>query len=418
MKILMLSNIFPPGFIGGYELGALDVALGLKKLGHEIHVLTSDYFLDELDEIGELNVSRSLFCSSISHEVISSETIVKQGLFYNFHNIRAIGSAIRRFCPDMVLLFNISGLGAISIIQYLDKIRIPSVLYLMDNVFQGLDRQSNIYKKYTQSIGKTAIGSLMKVIAMSKNIENEVIETLGHDLGSVTFIPGWVDFDIIQEPQIIIKEKEPVKFVFCSRVAPHKGVDIMLDAADELVKNGFKDFSIDIYGSGQVAVFMQKVKTKNLDSYIKYKGITSKAEMLLILSKYDALLFPTWEREAFGFVASEAAASGCFPIMTNGIGVSEWFFDNYDCLKIDRNVNSLYAAMLQTMLFSKEEFFCIRSTALRSARNNFPFKKWLSIIENICFEMVKKREFKNTNKLSKGVESGLLVLNSLSDDTL
>ena len=47
MRILLINNIFPPGFLGGYELGALDVARGLQKCGHEVLVLTSDYFPDD-----------------------------------------------------------------------------------------------------------------------------------------------------------------------------------------------------------------------------------------------------------------------------------------------------------------------------------------------------------------------------------
>ena len=43
MKVLLLSNVFPPGFIGGYELGALEIANHLTTSGHEVNVLTSDF---------------------------------------------------------------------------------------------------------------------------------------------------------------------------------------------------------------------------------------------------------------------------------------------------------------------------------------------------------------------------------------
>ena len=65
MKILIISEA--SGFIGGYELGALDVAKGLYHCGHEVQVLTSNYFLDDHEELKFLNVSRSLSCLQIVH---------------------------------------------------------------------------------------------------------------------------------------------------------------------------------------------------------------------------------------------------------------------------------------------------------------------------------------------------------------
>ena len=43
MRILIVSNLYPPHHIGGYELGCRDVVEGLKARGHEVKVLTSTY---------------------------------------------------------------------------------------------------------------------------------------------------------------------------------------------------------------------------------------------------------------------------------------------------------------------------------------------------------------------------------------
>ena len=41
MRILLLSNLYPPHVQGGAEILAGDVAAGLENLGHEVMVLTS-----------------------------------------------------------------------------------------------------------------------------------------------------------------------------------------------------------------------------------------------------------------------------------------------------------------------------------------------------------------------------------------
>jgi len=43
MKILVLTNLYPPLSIGGYEERCRDVVEGLRERGHDILVLTSTH---------------------------------------------------------------------------------------------------------------------------------------------------------------------------------------------------------------------------------------------------------------------------------------------------------------------------------------------------------------------------------------
>ncbi|MFA9373807.1 MAG: glycosyltransferase family 4 protein, partial [Poseidonibacter sp.] len=43
MKILILSNYYPPYYIGGYELACFDTVEYLKNAGHDVYILTGDY---------------------------------------------------------------------------------------------------------------------------------------------------------------------------------------------------------------------------------------------------------------------------------------------------------------------------------------------------------------------------------------
>ena len=60
MKILVITNLYPPHEIGGYELRCRDVCDRLKASGHEIHILTSDHRVPGRREIPEPHVSRKL----------------------------------------------------------------------------------------------------------------------------------------------------------------------------------------------------------------------------------------------------------------------------------------------------------------------------------------------------------------------
>jgi glycogen synthase len=138
MRILLLSNVFPPGFLGGYELGALDVARGLQRAGHDVLVLTSDYFPDDDNQMPDLAAERVLQCTEPSRALITASVNIERGLFINSHNLRMLARTILRFSPNRVACFNLAGLGVLGLIRYLVSIGLPPVLYLMDDIFKDL----------------------------------------------------------------------------------------------------------------------------------------------------------------------------------------------------------------------------------------------------------------------------------------
>lgn len=410
----MISNIFPPGFVGGYELGALDCAQGLLAAGHQINILTSDYFQDDAGELRELNVERSLECRYISHRLNTdtSDTALSEAFYVNYTNIRKIGSAVRRFNPDVVVLWNLMSLGSLGIIKFLQATGIPVVLYLMDNVFGGVDRASVLFNKYVEVFGQPHFGAVTKIIAISRNVMSEVRETLGFMPDNVLYVPAWGHASNMVAMPDRRANHAPVRFIVCSRIAAHKGVDLVVEAAEELVNRGDTGFSIDVYGAGQVAPFLQRVQSKGLAGYIRYLGCKPKNEMVALFREYDALLFPTWEREAFGFSVTEAAGSGCFPIMTAGIGAGEWFVDNVDCMKIARTAQGLAGAMHRSMYMPIEEREQMRRAALMTARRYLRFDRWLPVVERACEEMRSKKT-PNAANSSRSVQSAFLFLSQL-----
>jgi len=419
MNVLIISNVFPPGFVGGYELGAFECAQGLLAAGHKINVLTSDYFQDDAGELGEMNVERSLECHYVSHRLNNDppDQAVAEGFYADYANVRKIGSAIRRFDPDVVLLWNLMGLGTLGIIEFLQATGIPVVLVLMDNVFAKIDRSSAVFDKYVAVFGQPRFGAAIKVVAISRNVMNEVTETLGFTPADVSYVPAWVHASHTVAEPASRAEGASVRFVVCSRVAPHKGVDIVADAAEELVRRGESAFSIDVYGAGLVAPFLQRVQSKGLASYIRYLGSKPKAEMLALFPQYDALLFPTWAREPFGFNVTEAAGAGCFPIMTAGIGASEWFVDNVDCMKISRTAQELAGAMHRTMHMQAAERRQMRGAALRTAKRYLTFDRWLTVIERVCEEM-RNRKDPDAGSRSHSTQSACVFLNQLWREAL
>jgi glycosyltransferase involved in cell wall biosynthesis len=108
-----------------------------------------------------------------------------------------------------------------------------------------------------------------------------------------------------------------------------------------------------------------------------------KPEMLSRLGDYDALLLPTWEREPFGSVAVEAAAAGCIPVLTAGIGAAEWMVDGLDCIKIRRDPEHLAAAIIDLARMEPAERTAFRQRVKRNARLTFDFERWFGKVTDL-----------------------------------
>lgn len=420
MKMILVSNLFPPGYIGGYELGAFDIAQRLAAKGHRIVTLTSDYFLDDAGSISEMHVERTLECRVINHQRDPSSVFLREDVFLNWRNIRRLGSAIRRENPDLVLMFNSAGLGNVGMYQYLSAISMPRITYLMDNIFSSVvnfQEEWVKYKKVFCGVDKSALGT---IISMSQNLASEMEGFLPGISAAASYVPGFVDPALFDPFPFRESEELPAaprhrRFLFCSRVAPHKGTTILLDAVEQLANKGFAHFSVDVFGAGQVTSFQQEITRRKLDGFIRYKGSLSKNDMIAKYRDYEALLFPTWEREPFGFVVSEAAAAGCIPIMTASIGAAEWFLDGADCLKISRHADSLAQAMLNIASMDDSRLALMRSTAATNARRYLTIDHWIDVIENECRKAAAAPR-RASNEQMAGIEAAFLALNEIWRD--
>ena len=385
---MLISNIFPPGFIGGYELGAAEIASGLIDRGHRVDVLTSNYLFDDsggdAGQDGSATVHRSLDCAEPNRSPREQSERVWLGGCSLPHNLRELSGRLRTLQPDAVLCFNLAGLGAPAILRLLVASGMRPVVYCMDQIFATLCVDPSRKRAFERVFSTADWPDTARFLFMSQRLREEIEEALGLVVKHAQIVPGW--FDGAADRPVAAREHPTTRFVFASRVAPHKGVDLLLDAARSLLDGGREDFSVDIYGAGEVAMMLQRLTALRLQNHVRYCGSPPKAALMPVLCRYDALLFPTLHREPFGFIVAEAAVSGCIPVMTFGIGASEWFLDGVDCIKTGRDAPSLHAAMLQIMGMEAAGRNAMRRRAQATAHRFLRFDDALTSIEKTLHE--------------------------------
>ena len=379
MRVLLISNIYPPGFIGGYELAAQDVAGMLHDRGHSVVVLTSADLNGAPGPDQPYPVIRSLEFVGVQGQPLRPRDACIRGFYVNLGNLEALRGTLVATRPDIVLCFNLVGLGVLGILRLLEATGIARIAVVMDDWFAGAAQFPVELASFRSNFGfgdDPFCGA--RVVACSRGILSEIGHGTGGPAGPL-LIPAWVELERLAPDAMTCGPQ--ARFVFASRIAPHKGIGIVVEAASMLRARGETGFTVDVFGAGLVAAAMQHAYACDVEELVRYKGALTKAEMLRLYHGYDALLFPTWEREPSGFVASEAAASGCVPIMTATMGGAEYFLDTHDCLKIGRTPEALAAAMLKIMGMAPPERLAWRSRVRRSARRMFGALRWYDRLE-------------------------------------
>jgi len=108
MRILFVSDLYPPIWVGGYELNCAEMAEGLRARGHQVEILTSAYRAEQVHEPEE-GVYRLLqFKSNLRRPKTADVTGVgRNRLTVQLHNVRTIRRIIRQVRPEVLVFWGV-----------------------------------------------------------------------------------------------------------------------------------------------------------------------------------------------------------------------------------------------------------------------------------------------------------------------
>ena len=181
---------------------------------------------------------------------------------------------------------------------------------------------------------------LVELKSLKKSLEKE-------GLTNVVYFPNYRQ----ETGEILnIKPKADLykKFVFYARIIPEKGILEAIDAINILNK-GEGRYTLDIYGPLEEKFkdeFLSKIK---IIPNISYNGILKQGDVLTILNKYDALLFPTYYNgEGFPGTILESYMAGLPVIASDWKYNKEIIEDGKTGIICEaKNVDSIVKAVLE-----------------------------------------------------------------------
>ncbi len=348
MKVLVISNLYPPDVIGGYERCCKDAVDGLRSLGHDVRVLTSTPRVP-VGTQSEPHVLRRLQLRDLWYDATrpsSHPTVNKiweaDANWFSSHNVHELIQEVEAFRPDVVYPWMILGIGGLGLMACLQYLNIPWVWQLGDEVpVQLCSTNWRVLPPLAKAFDRFISG---RYIAVSRALV-ERIESKGVRLrGEIEVIPNWLVADR-PAPREKFYQSGRLRAISAGRVTRDKGIHLLIEAAERLLTQGIADFQIDVYGPVIDRSLPDMARSLGLRDHVNFHGVIPREALARELAESDVFAFPTEDREPFGLAPLEAAAQGCVPIMSRSCGIAEWLVHRVHCLKVGRSARQFADAM-------------------------------------------------------------------------
>ena len=404
LNICIVSNYYPPHFIGGYELGCRDIAEALKARGHRVKVLTSTYGVEAAQDDGE--VFRWLRAESwwTPDSIRSSLAVVTREIT----NLKAFRRFCKRFNPDLVYVFNPAGIS-LSIVTVAERMHLP-ICYLISDHWLREWKADPGYEMWEAKPARLERRLLWKSLLLTlssfrvlvrppiprfKNLQfvSESLRTLTMGPGSPHSDSRIVYWGIDTEAFPFAKKSSSNKrLLYVGQVAAHKGVHVAIEAINLLVQNGHANVTLTIAGQIGSAEYEDKLKqmvsSYQLNENVRFKGRVSREEISEIYQAHDILIFPSVWEEPFSITLLEAMSSGLAVVGTATGGSREILQDGQNAL-VFRNEDPEACAGAIAKLFADPELFeMIRRNGRRTIEQKHRIQEMVDNIENALREAV------------------------------
>jgi glycogen synthase len=339
MKILFLSNLFPPNQIGGYEVLCARVAGLIARRGHEVHVLTSCYG-GKISTAAGMTVSQGLrlLCGDTIYQPFAKGDIRRQVV--SDDNEIVTRAVVQRINPDVIFVWNLHGLQK----EYFDMIGllgIPVVCMLTDNWLAAMmapDFIATYFKRHVYGDkpgGKLVPADTMRTVRASAIFGARYMQDLhaaaGLGFSNATVIHNGVDLsDQLTRPRktrrdLINGADGPVRLLFAGRLVRLKGAHTVIEAMGDLKRrfNSLRHaFSLSMVGDGTDAEYFAHLKSVaeqlDLAEQITFMSQVPEVELPKLFDEHDIYVFPSLY-EPFSLTLIHAMASG-IPTVASAVG--------------------------------------------------------------------------------------------------
>ena len=360
MRILTLTNWYPPHHYGGYELMCHDAVAAFEAAGHDVLVLTADVAVPGVAAPSEdrRRVRRDLRLYWRDHDIVRPSLVGAARL--ERANQRAFAAAVADHRPDVVSFW---AMGAVSLglIETCRRRGLPRAFVVCDDwLAYGLqvDRWTRVgrragrgWRRLTAALGVPSapedLGAAGAFCFISGWTRHRAEEHGGWRFPRASVGHSGVDLDVFPLAAAAAPAGPWAGRLLCvGRIDERKGVDVALRALAEL-----PGCTLQVVGRGDddhLGALRRLAGDLGVAERVDFT-VAERSELAAVYGAADALLFtPRWE-EPFGMVPIEAMACGTPVVAVASGGAGEYLDDARNCLVVPPDDPAATAAAVRRL---------------------------------------------------------------------
>lgn len=339
MRVLIVSNLFPPVQFGGYELLAHRVTEGFRAKGHQVDVLTSDCLVDtvDVDDEDETHVDRLLQLTTnfprqgeevgfVDFRRPSIHRVARQNYELTRRQLASHPyDAVFCWCMNRMSLGPVFAAQAAGVpVCYTVNDEHPKQFAETRWQFSAPKLARRVAEKTVWPLATFGHTKPFPITTISRFLQ-EVLIGHGCPLADAEVIYQGVDIEKFPFQPCPRQDATSVKLLFAGQICENKGVHTILRAVGELRRRGI-DAQLDIVGHG-VPDYRQLldeiVEEQGIGDFVEFCGFVPHAEIPHVFHDHHVLIFATEITEGFGLSHVEAMACGCAVVSTTVGGCAE-----------------------------------------------------------------------------------------------
>lgn len=415
MKILVLSDFYPPYKGGGHHIQCKVVAEGLAKRGHDVSVLTSWYGVTGNNgDDKHFRVLKVLPFES-ARGIKGKYLNIKTGFLgrINYFITRRI---VKKINPDIVYVGYIRYISVFPL-KAIQSRGISVVYHLGSNLFVQYIKDCILEKYLFKRLWRKMIFGFYSskefdfnnnMITISEALKKEHIAA-GFPESNISVIPRGISPELINNRgrNIHSSNKEQVKILYIGRMIPEKGVHIAISAIGHLVNQlDVKNVQFDLFGNGSDAYIenlKNLIQSLKIEKHVKFHGKVDRSQLLKIYQDYDLFLLPSIFREPFGVVLIEAMAKGVPVVATDTGGIPEVITHELNGLLVSPADSIKMAEAIKRLIDNPLLAQEISNNGIKTVQEKFNQNRIIVLIENY----LKKRVYTKNKRLKTETLEGL-----------
>lgn len=345
MRILVLTNEYPPHSVGGYALSCQSTVDQFRLRGHSVYVLTSDAKLPDVAEDGEEtdpDVHRDLYIwfRSLGSEPKLPRPSLVDRWRHERRNQRTIQTVLDTWRPDVVSVWEM-GAMSLSTLSLIEQARVPMVLTLHDYWPQYAPDWDPWLRMFDRWPWMRPLAAPLRMVTEAPDLSKATVNVISHNLRSkldgdcrwrftdAEVVPFGIDPQIfpVQPPE---ERDWDWRILYVGRLELLKGLRTLAEAMRRLPPGA----SLEVVGRGDpglLALVKEIIGAPRGSERVRFSSCR-RSDLVQRYRKADVLVFPSEWDEPFGLVPLEAMACGLPVVATGTGGSSEYLRDGQNCL--------------------------------------------------------------------------------------